>query len=359
MSKRRDISLPKRNPKRGKGVHVGEDFEEEYAAAASPMRRSQSKDRSLRKRNNMVDERERPEQSTTPRTKRHVGGRDDGKYPTSKSPSVKSHRAANGKQEVLGSGSRAESKRGNKTKTSRKGSATTKRSKVSSRGPRAGLNKSKAAASESSDAESKKAKSTSYLPEGEDEESADEDESSLERQEDARVARADRITNTRSGREIKPTVPEFDQQVLKIRRRNPNSNKIEAEKPRGVENNGNVVNGKAMDEEISKRARTPIIRKTSKSTKQKTTSKSSNIQSKAKVKAGLGKAIDVINQQAKLQEKKKNVNIKDKFDLALNHLQENYVPPRLPCRDQEKKTIREFIESGLINKGNSQTLCKQ
>ncbi len=47
----------------------------------------------------------------------------------------------------------------------------------------------------------------------------------------------------------------------------------------------------------------------------------------------------------------------DKFATALNSLSENFTPPEIKCRDKEKKVIRDFIESGLRNLGNSQTLC--
>lgn len=48
----------------------------------------------------------------------------------------------------------------------------------------------------------------------------------------------------------------------------------------------------------------------------------------------------------------------DKFATALNSLSENFTPPEIKCRDKEKKVIRDFIESGLRNLGNSQTLCR-
>lgn len=78
---------------------------------------------------------------------------------------------------------------------------------------------------------------------------------------------------------------------------------------------------------------------------------------KGRNKADQHRATDVIRLGRAVMEAKKNLTFKDKFDEALNHLQENFVPDELPCREKEKRIIHDFIESGLRNKGNSQTLC--
>lgn len=78
---------------------------------------------------------------------------------------------------------------------------------------------------------------------------------------------------------------------------------------------------------------------------------------KGRNKTDQHRATDVIGLGRAVMEAKKNLTFKDKFDEALNHLQENFVPDELPCREKEKRIIHDFIESGLRNKGNSQTLC--
>ena len=55
---------------------------------------------------------------------------------------------------------------------------------------------------------------------------------------------------------------------------------------------------------------------------------------------------------------KGNFGAKNELDEALQRLQENYEPAKILCREKEKKVIEDFIESGLQNRGNSQTLCK-
>ena len=77
-----------------------------------------------------------------------------------------------------------------------------------------------------------------------------------------------------------------------------------------------------------------------------------------KAKVDQHKATNVLSLATQMMEDKKRLTYKDKFDQAMNHLQENYVPEELPCRDKEKRIIHDFIESGLRNKGNSQTLCR-
>lgn len=44
------------------------------------------------------------------------------------------------------------------------------------------------------------------------------------------------------------------------------------------------------------------------------------------------------------------------YDMLLNRLQLNFGPESLPCRDKEKEVIREFIQSGLRNRGSSTSL---
>lgn len=79
---------------------------------------------------------------------------------------------------------------------------------------------------------------------------------------------------------------------------------------------------------------------------------------KKQTKTDQHRATDVLALSKDIMAAKRNLTFKDKFDEALNHLQENFVPEELPCRDKEKRIIHDFIESGLRNKGNSQTLCR-
>ena len=44
------------------------------------------------------------------------------------------------------------------------------------------------------------------------------------------------------------------------------------------------------------------------------------------------------------------------YDEACQKLQLNAIPDYLPCRDQERKTITEYINHGLKNKGSSSSL---
>lgn len=68
--------------------------------------------------------------------------------------------------------------------------------------------------------------------------------------------------------------------------------------------------------------------------------------------------LDLLKEGELLNKEKGQIKTKDNFELALKNLQENHAPNCLKCRDKEKKIIEDFMESGLENKGNSQTLCK-
>lgn len=60
------------------------------------------------------------------------------------------------------------------------------------------------------------------------------------------------------------------------------------------------------------------------------------------------------NDNARYEEESKVYD--NHYDLLLNRLQLNYVPENLPCREDKKRVIREFIESGLRNRGSSTSL---
>lgn len=67
--------------------------------------------------------------------------------------------------------------------------------------------------------------------------------------------------------------------------------------------------------------------------------------------------MDILTERAIMNKNKGQVKAKDSYEEAIKKLQENYAPTPLPCREKEKRVIEDFIESGLQNKGNSQTLC--
>lgn len=58
------------------------------------------------------------------------------------------------------------------------------------------------------------------------------------------------------------------------------------------------------------------------------------------------------------QQKEMDSKIQNPVDRAMRLLQESHVPDTIYCRDKEKKIIMDFIETGVTNKGKSQTLCK-
>ena len=61
-----------------------------------------------------------------------------------------------------------------------------------------------------------------------------------------------------------------------------------------------------------------------------------------------------ITDRAKIIEKP--VVYSNPYDILLNRLQLNFIPEELPCRDKEKEIIRDFILSGLRNRGSSTSL---
>jgi hypothetical protein len=50
------------------------------------------------------------------------------------------------------------------------------------------------------------------------------------------------------------------------------------------------------------------------------------------------------------------VTYENPYDVLLSKLQLNFVPDSLPCRDSEKEVIKEFVMSGLRNRGSSTSL---
>ena len=61
-----------------------------------------------------------------------------------------------------------------------------------------------------------------------------------------------------------------------------------------------------------------------------------------------------ITDRAKIIEKP--VVYSNPYDILLSRLQLNFIPEELPCRDKEKEIIRDFILSGLRNRGSSTSL---
>ena len=112
-----------------------------------------------------------------------------------------------------------------------------------------------------------------------------------------------------------------------------------------IEENGQAVN--------TKKDRVIIAKPTGKSKKKKNST--TGMYTKAR---GSHVPLDALAAREQLIKDLKSDNSKDKFEVALKSLQENYTPDSLQCRDKEKLIIKQFIESGLDNKGNSQTLCK-
>jgi origin recognition complex subunit 1 len=55
-------------------------------------------------------------------------------------------------------------------------------------------------------------------------------------------------------------------------------------------------------------------------------------------------------------EQEKQMVYDNPYDLLLSKLQLNFVPDSLPCRESEKEVIREFVMSGLRNRGSSTSL---
>jgi hypothetical protein len=142
------------------------------------------------------------------------------------------------------------------------------------------------------------------------------------------IKRHDQITkSTKTNQEVKYIEPETNTRQAK---------KMDEEKP-----NRNASSQPKKRVQIETRKKTPAVQP-----------------SKKGAKGEQNRTTDVLKLQRDLMAEKQTLTFKDMFDDAINHLQENYVPEDLPCREKEKRVIHDFIESGLRNKGNSHTLCK-
>ena len=74
-------------------------------------------------------------------------------------------------------------------------------------------------------------------------------------------------------------------------------------------------------------------------------------------RTSLNHNVNALNNIDQTQQRKRELVTENQYQTALNYLQENFAPETMMCRDREKLIISDFIESGLKNKGNSQTLC--
>jgi hypothetical protein len=72
---------------------------------------------------------------------------------------------------------------------------------------------------------------------------------------------------------------------------------------------------------------------------------------------GRRKKLINIEPQQKLIEQQKEQKILKRYIDAIEKLQEYALPDSIPCREEEKKIITEFLLEGLQNKGSNQTLC--
>lgn len=70
------------------------------------------------------------------------------------------------------------------------------------------------------------------------------------------------------------------------------------------------------------------------------------------------KPLKIVRQPVRTPQDKFHQVLK-KFDDAILNLQEYTLPDKIPCREDEKKTIKDFIYEGLKNQGHSHCLCKQ
>jgi hypothetical protein len=61
---------------------------------------------------------------------------------------------------------------------------------------------------------------------------------------------------------------------------------------------------------------------------------------------------------AKSRQARKVDTYEELVNQALFVLQENSVPDKILCRDEEKQIMRSFFENGIESNGNSQSICK-
>ena len=69
-----------------------------------------------------------------------------------------------------------------------------------------------------------------------------------------------------------------------------------------------------------------------------------------------GENFDPITDMERVNYQNQTEKFDNNYDMLLNRLQLNFVPDSLPCREKEKEVIREFIQSGLRNRGSSTSL---
>lgn len=70
------------------------------------------------------------------------------------------------------------------------------------------------------------------------------------------------------------------------------------------------------------------------------------------------KDYDHEEQNKKIRALKKNTTYQSEIEKALAVLQENAIPKRILCREDEKSTMTNFIKEGINEEGCSQCLCK-
>ena len=140
-----------------------------------------------------------------------------------------------------------------------------------------------------------------------------------------------------------------DNKYIKIKKRKKQNNKS-----MDIEYNNDHAN--KMDEEHSNKSK--MNKKNTESQQSRDRSLSGNNTRHHNYRVKTRQNYNILDKMDDVKDNKTKIEYQDKFAQALNHLSENYSPDTLTCRDKEKKVIRDFIESGLKNMGNSQTLCK-